>query len=161
MNSLDIPKAEPLWEEGPDIPYVIVADEAFPLTTYLLRPFPVKNQLTTEEKIYNYRLSRARRMVENTFGILASQWRIYRKPILAAVQNAEKMIQATVCLHNWLRWNNVMNDQNDVSEEMVDRVDENGDIIEGTWRSVLKEGSALRNITYCGTNNNSRAATVV
>lgn len=72
-GALHLPAAEPLWENGPDLPYVIVADEAFPLTLYLLRPYPGINELTTEKLIYNYRLSRARRVIENTFAIWASQ----------------------------------------------------------------------------------------
>lgn len=37
----------------------IVGDDAFPLKNYLLKPF-LKTELTTELKVFNYRLSRAR-----------------------------------------------------------------------------------------------------
>lgn len=68
----------------------------------MLKPFS-KNRLSAEERIFNYRLSRARRVIENTFGILGSKWRIYRSAINASLELTEKIIKATVCLHNWLR----------------------------------------------------------
>ena len=38
---LSIPGPEPLPStSSPDLPYVIVGDEAFPLCNYLLRPYP-------------------------------------------------------------------------------------------------------------------------
>lgn len=56
-------------------------DNAFPLKEYLLKPFP-ENHLTMKQKVFNYRLSRARRIVENAFGIMASRFRIFGKRYL-------------------------------------------------------------------------------
>lgn len=85
-----------------DLPYVLVADEAFPLTQYMMRPYPRRGNLNLRQKVFNYRLSRARRMVESSFGILASMWRIFRKPIIAGEDTVKKIVQACVCLHNLL-----------------------------------------------------------
>jgi hypothetical protein len=81
-NTLAIPDDSylPMYADGPKLPYVIVGDAAFPLKTYLLKPF----SYTTEDKcqtIFNYRLSRARRTVENAFGILANRFRVLLSPI--------------------------------------------------------------------------------
>lgn len=67
--NLPEPKQLPADINGERMPHVIVADEAFPLKPFLLRPFPGKQLNTENRKIYNYRLSRARRVVENTFGM--------------------------------------------------------------------------------------------
>jgi hypothetical protein len=58
------------------MPFVVVGDEAFGLSEYVLRPFPRRN-LSIQKKVFNYMHTRARRMVECAFGILASKWRIF------------------------------------------------------------------------------------
>ena len=64
---------------GP-MPYAVVGDEAFPLKTYLLRSYPRIN-LPIDKRIFNYRLSRARRVSENAFGILVQRWCIFQRRI--------------------------------------------------------------------------------
>lgn len=66
-------------------------------------------------------------MIESTFGILAAKWRIYRRPIIASVSTAVKIIQATVCLHNYVimnenklplserRYTHIIGERNDVT----------------------------------------------
>ncbi|XP_024886829.1 protein ANTAGONIST OF LIKE HETEROCHROMATIN PROTEIN 1-like [Temnothorax curvispinosus] len=83
------------------VPYILVGDAAFQLNEYTLRPYP-GNRLNRIREIFNKRLSRARRVVENAFGIMASKWRIYRKPINASLKTIESIVKATVCLHNFL-----------------------------------------------------------
>jgi len=52
-------------------PHVIMGGEAFPLKTYLLKPYPGSQCKGDNEKsVFDYMLSRSRRVVENSFGIL-------------------------------------------------------------------------------------------
>lgn len=106
-NLLSLPKARLISDKGPQLPYVIIGDEAFALNSYMLRPYPRRSNLNINRKIFNYRLSRARRTVECAFGILTSRWRIFRRPIATSISNAISIIKATVCLHNFLMTNDL------------------------------------------------------
>ena len=83
------------------VPHILLGDEAFPLRCDLMRPF-ARNALTNERYIFNYRLSRARRVMENAFGILANQWRLYHCHIYLNPDNVTTVVKATVVLHNIL-----------------------------------------------------------
>uniref|UniRef100_A0A3B4TJ97 DDE Tnp4 domain-containing protein n=1 Tax=Seriola dumerili TaxID=41447 RepID=A0A3B4TJ97_SERDU len=84
-----------------DVPHVMVGDAAFPLKPYLMRPFPGLN-LTHQRRIFNYRLSRARMVVENAFGILSSRWRVLHRRINLHPQNVDTLVVAACILHNFL-----------------------------------------------------------
>ncbi|KAG8230201.1 hypothetical protein J437_LFUL009881 [Ladona fulva] len=66
-----------------------------------MKPFPFKNQ-PAPNRIFNYRLSRARRVVENVFGLLASRFRILRNTILLQPEKVITVVSAIVCIHNFL-----------------------------------------------------------
>ncbi|KAL4100737.1 hypothetical protein QTP88_020771 [Uroleucon formosanum] len=65
---LKVPKEELLPGSGIKTPYVLIGDAAFPLKNYLMRPFPDKTTTKGDDKDnFNYRLSRARMVVECSF----------------------------------------------------------------------------------------------
>ena len=81
-DQLDVPDPVhfPNFPASGPVPYCFVADEAFPLRCDLMRPFPRGTAcLSQDELVFNYRLSRARRIVENAFGILVQRLRIFFK----------------------------------------------------------------------------------
>lgn len=98
----NIPNETNLPNTDTPAPYVIVGDEAFPLKTYLLRPFP-GSHLDNPKKIYNYRLSRARNVSEESFGILSQKFRIYQRRLKLHPKCADIIIFATCILHNFIK----------------------------------------------------------
>ena len=74
MLGIPNPRLLPNTTQSP-LPFVFVGDEAFPLKMNMLRPYPGKN-LSEDLVIFNYRLTRARRIIENAFGILAARYAV-------------------------------------------------------------------------------------
>lgn len=97
----NIPKDRQIAGMADKTPYFFAADAAFPLKKYIMRPYPGLG-LNTKERVFNYRLSRARRTIENSFGILVSRWRLLRTPIIAEVTTIEAIVAAIVSLHNFI-----------------------------------------------------------
>jgi hypothetical protein len=119
-----------------------------------MRPYPGKN-LSEAKAVFNYRLSRARRIIENSFGILAARWRIFRRPILAEPEHVIRYTQATIALHNFLR----------TTESSVycppgftDGEDGGGNVLEGTWRNELHGDQGLTRLCQIGGNSYRRSA---
>lgn len=101
-GSVNFPDPEPLPLDDVPIPYFIVGDDAFPLRPWLMKPFGSRS-LSKQERIFNYRLSRARRVVENAFGILAARWRCLLSTMQQEPHRVKSIVMAAVCLHNLLR----------------------------------------------------------
>lgn len=113
------------WPNGS----VILGDEAFPLTPYLMKPYPRRNQLTVAQKVYNYRHCQPRRIVENAFGILSSRFRVFKSPISLAPHIVIKVANAACALHNWIR---KMGNDVTITADIEDHLA--GRIIPGSWR---------------------------
>ena len=120
------------------LPYVFIGDDAFGLKPHMMKPYP-KQYLPIHERIFNYRLSRARRIVENAFGIATTRFRIFRRPIIASVQKVNAVIKAVVALHNFLM---TVSEQNKsfqyCSDTYIDRESSYG-ITPDEWRSEAKK----------------------
>ena len=77
-GSLHIPLDSCLPGTNVQAPSLLVGDEAFPLHTYLMRPYPGRQSIGNDfMTCLNNRLSRARRVSESAFGILAQKFRIF------------------------------------------------------------------------------------
>lgn len=58
LDKLNIPPPQALPNSNISTPFVIVADDAFALKCYLMKPYSFRD-ISDRQKIYNYRLSRA------------------------------------------------------------------------------------------------------
>ena len=69
------------------------------MKNYLMKPFP-KRLEEPKQTVYNYRLFRARRIVENSFGVLAMLFYIFLKSMELKTPTALLVIKVAVLLHN-------------------------------------------------------------
>ena len=137
-NTLGIPDPEPLQGCQIPLPYFLVGDDIFGLKTWMQRPFPGRN-IPENQRIFNYRSSRARRVIENAFGTLRARWGIFSNTINASVETVELITKATVCLHNFLRQRN---SAGYCPNGFCDSEDNSGEIKPGEWcKLVSREGN--------------------
>lgn len=130
-NKLNFPAPSVLPGRDVLMPYVLVADDAFALGTNLMKPYAMRN-LTAIQRIFNYRLSRARRMIENTFGILSSKFQVFRKPLQLEPNKCRVITKAACALHNFLINRN--KSTNYIYPGLTDDYDSEGHLIRGSWR---------------------------
>jgi hypothetical protein len=137
-GTIGFPAPEPLPNDDQDTPYFIVADDAFPLRTYMLKPYS-QRYLSRTQRIFNYRLSRARRVVENAFGILANRFRCLLTTLSITPVNTVKVVKACVVLHNLMR-----SRYPGLQNADLDREDAAHNLVPGAWRDaqVVREVDA-------------------
>lgn len=85
--------------------HVFIGGNAFHMSENVMKPFLELGRKGSKVRFFNYRLSRARRMVESTFGILSAVFRSLRRPFHLQPKNVENIVLATTYLHNYLRRN--------------------------------------------------------
>lgn len=102
-NSINLPPPSPLPDSDVNMPYVYLGDGAFALSTHVMKPFPGHHALGTPERLFNQKLSSSRVVVENTFGIMASKFRVLKKPMALCDVKASIITMTCVLLHNFLR----------------------------------------------------------
>lgn len=97
-----LPQPKPLPNTTEPLPYMVIGDAAFGISNKVLRPY-ARSNLTYKKKIFNYRLSRARRYIESTCGILSNKFRIFHRPMNTSMPNTITIVKACCVLHNFIR----------------------------------------------------------
>ncbi|XP_065069830.1 uncharacterized protein LOC135694882 [Rhopilema esculentum] len=81
------------------IPPLILGDSAFPFESFLMKPY-TNAVLTKEQCYFNYRLSRARMVIEGAFGQLKGRWRFLLRKSEGNVYEIKVATLACLVLHN-------------------------------------------------------------
>jgi hypothetical protein len=128
-NRLHVPPATAIKNTETVLPYVLVADDAFALKPYVMKPYAFR-KCTNQQRIYNYRLSRARRVVESAFGILSQRFLVFKKNISLHPDKVQTVVMAACCLHNFLMRNA------DCAREYSDSIVSGNQTVESGFESV-------------------------
>ena len=138
--TLNVPTPTVLSSRNIPVPYVCTGDDAFPLSTYMMNPYPQSN-LAVKKQIFNLKLSRMRRISKNGFGILANRWRVFRWPFLLETQKVKTVTLEAITFHNWLQEASE-NGKIYIPKGLTDHENiETGEIFEGSWRADDVQGS--------------------
>ena len=84
-------------QDGTDVPPLIIAESAFPLSTW--KPYG-NAVLALEERYFNNRFSRACMVTEGAYGRLKGRWRILLKKCESKKESLKCMALACIVLHN-------------------------------------------------------------
>jgi hypothetical protein len=82
-----------------NVPPLIVADSAFPLRAWLMKPY-TDAVLSPQQKYFNYRLSRARMVTEGAYGQLKGRWRVLLRKNESESDMVTLATLACMILHN-------------------------------------------------------------
>jgi hypothetical protein len=147
-GTLGLPPPEPLPHDDRDTPFFMVGDNAFPLRTYMIKPYSHR-YMTRQERICNYRISRARRIVENAFGILANRFRCLLSTMALTPNNVTLVVKACLTLHNIMRMRYPRLQNVDLDYE-----DDQGNLVPGAWR----DNAVLQDVEAAGRGPRTTAA---
>lgn len=86
-------------EEDVFVPPIILGDSAFPFETWLMKPY-THAVLTQQQRYFNYRLSRARMVIECAYGQLKGRWRVLLRKSESTHFEVKMATLACMVLHN-------------------------------------------------------------
>ena len=155
-GTLGLPDPEPLPNDTQNVPYYFVGDDAFSLRSTMMKPYS-QRCLQNEERIFNYRLSRARRVSENAFGILANRFQVLLSTMQHEPSTVKLIVKTCLILHNLMRirYPGLQNQQLDIDDNanryFVPGACRAGRNMEDTQRvtgfnTASKEGKKQRNL---------------
>lgn len=133
QGNINIPKTRKLPGTNVEFPCFFIGDAAFPLRHNIMRPYPGR-LLPKDKELFNKKLSSARVKIENAFGILTAKFRILRNSLNMLPENAEKVVRATLVIHNFIRLND---SSNYFSSSFVDHINEDSEMVPGNWRNEV------------------------
>ncbi|CAH3172911.1 unnamed protein product, partial [Porites evermanni] len=75
---------------GTEVRPLLAGDSAYPLTNWLVKPYPDRGRLTPEQRKFNIKFSALRSVVERAFGTLKARWRIALKKVEQKYEHPKK-----------------------------------------------------------------------
>ena len=145
-NIFPLPCPRALDTSGTVFPYVFVADDAFLLRHNMVKPY-AETDLDIRKLVANYRISRARRVTENAFGILSAKFHVFQRPIHAKVDTTESITKACVALHNFRMVGRQYCPAGFADYEIY------GKKLDGEWRSIVHGDTSFSPVKNVGSNN--------
>ena len=135
---------------GVRIPVIIIADAAYPLLNWVQKPFPDHGNLSQEKLHFNYRLSRARMVVENAFGRLKGRWRCLLKQNEGNIDKMNNVVASCCILHNICEMFQEEFDP-DLLQEIGSVAEPIQHVVTMQENSSSRNGDAVRNalVQYC------------
>ena len=137
-GSIGLPDPEPLPYDNANVPYYWLADDVFGLRSTLMKPYSHRCMLR-EERIFNYRISRARRVVENAFGILANRFQVLLTTMNHQPSTVILIVKTCLVLHNLVRIRYPR-----LQNRLLDNEDRSHRLVPGEWR----RGRNMEDVRY-------------
>ena len=91
------------YDSVQDLPdgFFVVGDNAYVLSPTLLIPYSGNDKKNSTKDAFNFFLSQLRIRIEQSFGLLVTKWRVFKKPLEVKFWRTTLLIEACFRLHNF------------------------------------------------------------